>query len=373
MKAAASSETPKFDPPEPDFKIVPTPLTVASAEPVGLAKALAPLLRPDKDSKAKKLDYAVFVPADFATGTAPVRLWADGTPRIKLMNALQDVLTQDLRTRYLQANGLPLATAQAASAVTPAIVVTTPPPGSGREQVVVQSIVPLAASYMLLMSLLLSGSWMLQGLIEERSNKLLETVLACVSPNELMYGKLIGTVAVGLIMVSVWVLCAVVAAYATQGAFADLIRPALAPLSSPWIIAAMIYFFIAGYLMVSMIFLAIGAMSDTFSDAQSYLTPVILVVAVPISVLMQAVLQGAKGMGIVAMTWIPLYTPFTMLARLGVGVPLWEVIGTIVMLAAFIALEIVLLGRVFRSSLLAAGQKPGLARLRQMVRSERSV
>ena len=66
----------------------------------------------------------------------------------------------------------------------------------------VRSILPLAAAYLLMMGLMLSGSWMLQGTVEERSNKLLETVLACVSPEELMYGKLLGTVGVGLSMIA---------------------------------------------------------------------------------------------------------------------------------------------------------------------------
>uniref|UniRef100_UPI0028996E5D hypothetical protein n=1 Tax=Escherichia coli TaxID=562 RepID=UPI0028996E5D len=80
--------------------------------------------------------------------------------------------------RYLTANGLAPQAAATAGAIAPAIQVTTPPEGSGRERVIVRSILPLAMAYILLMSLVLSGSWMLQGTVEERSNKLLETVLA---------------------------------------------------------------------------------------------------------------------------------------------------------------------------------------------------
>lgn len=368
MARVPAADRPAFDPPEAVFKVVPTPPAVAAADPSALDAALAPLLRPDGEGKAaRKVHYALLIPADFARG-APVRLWSDGPPRPRLINALQSVLTRDLRTRFLVDRGLEPAAADAAGAITPAIAIITPPPGGGRERVLVRSIVPLGLAYILLMSLLLSGSWMLQGMVEERSNKLLEAMLACVSPNALMYGKLAGTVAVGLTMVAVWLLCGIFAAYATQGAIADLIRPALAPLSSPWIILAMIYYFVAGYLMVSMIFLAIGGMTDSMRDAQNYLTPVILLIAAPFSVLLQAVLQGGTGAGITAMTWIPLYTPFTMLARLGAGVPLWEVIGTSLLLAAFIAGEFILLGRVFRANLLQAGQKPSLAELGRMMR-----
>ncbi len=371
MKPATDADTPEFETPERVFEIVPAPPAIAAAAPATLDAALAPILRPEgKDSARRKVHYAVYVPADFARG-GPVRLWADAQPRARLMTALQSVLTRDLRTQYLTANGLAPQEASAASAIVPAIVVNTPPPGGGgREKVFVQSIVPLALAYVLQFALLLSGNWMLQSMIEERSNKLLETVLACVSPNALMYGKLIGTVAVGLTMVAVWLLCAAGAAFATQGVIADMIRPALAPLSSLWIIMAIVYYFVAGYLLVSMIFLAIGGMTDSMRDAQNYLMPVTLVIVAPFAIIVQGVLQGSTGPGIVAMTWIPIFTPFTMLARLGAGVPLWEVLGTMTLLAAFIAAEFVLLGRVFRSSLLQAGQKPSFASIGRMMRRE---
>jgi ABC-type Na+ efflux pump permease subunit len=63
------------------------------------------------------------------------------------------------------------------------------------------------------------------------------------------------------------------------------------------------------------------------------------------------------------LTWIPIWTPFAILARLGTGIPTWEVLGAGLLLAAFVALELIMLGRLFRASLLAQGQKPGLSEL----------
>jgi ABC-2 type transport system permease protein len=119
--------------------------------------------------------------------------------------------------------------------------------------------------------------------------------------------------------------------------------------------------------MISMIFLAIGAMSDSFRDAQAYLSPVLLVIAMPFAIIAQAILRDPSSLAVRIMSWIPIYTPFTMLARMGAGVPLWELIGCGVMLAVFVALEVVLLGRVFRASLLSAGSKPGLARIARLM------
>jgi hypothetical protein len=69
------------------------------------------------------------------------------------------------------------------------------------------------------------------------------------------------------------------------------------------------------------------------------------------------------------LTWVPIWTPFAVLARLGLGIPTWEVIGSAILLAAFAAIEIVLLGRLFRASLLAQGQRPSLAEVLSRMRA----
>ena len=353
-------DTPKFEPAKADYEVVPVPPALASVPDAGLDEALKPVLKPaGKDVKA--VDYVILVPSDF--GQSPqVRLWANRQPSPTFVSKVQEVLTRDLRTRFLTAQGLAPGAADTATQIAPALAISSPPPGGGaKESMLIRSILPLLASYLLMISLMLSGSWMLQGTVEERSNKLLETVLACVSPEELMYGKLLGTAGVGLFMIAVWIACGLFGAYATKGAIADLIRPALDPLSSPGMILALIYFFIVGYVTIAILFLAIGAMSDSMRDAQGYLMPVLLLILLPISILMQAVLGGHSG-GVLmeVLTWVPIWTPFAVLARLGLGIPTWEVIGSGAVLAVFTAMEIVLLGRLFRASLLAQGQRPNL-------------
>jgi ABC-type Na+ efflux pump permease subunit len=369
IAAVKPSDTPEFTAPKPDYETVPAPPSLANVPDAELDKALQTVLKPtDKDAKA--VDYVLLVPAGF--GQSPlVRLWANRQPSQQFVSIVQEVLTRDLRTRFLTAQGVAPGAAESASTIAPALAISTPPPGGGaREAMLVRSILPLAAAYLLMISLMLSGSWMLQGTVEERSNKLLETVLACVSPQELMYGKLLGTAGVGLFMIAVWTGCGVFAGYATHGAIADLIRPALDPLTSPGTILALIYFFVVGYVAIAILFLAIGAMSDSMRDAQGYLMPVLLLILLPISVLMQAVLGGNSG-GVLmeVLTWVPIWTPFAVLARLGLGIPTWEVIGTGILLAVFAAAELVLLGRLFRASLLAQGQRPNVREVLSRMRA----
>ncbi|RPF71594.1 ABC transporter permease [Aurantiacibacter spongiae] len=357
--------TPDYDPPQPAYEFVSPPADLAAADPEDLEDAARELMDADSDDAP---DAVVVIGEDYPR-IPVVQVIANDEPRTSFVTTLQDVLTGDLRTRMMTDQGMSADAAGAVNTAAPAIAVSTPPPGGGaREAVLVRSIVPLALAYILMMALMLSGSWMLQSSVEERSNKLIESLLACIRPEELMHGKLFGTIAVGLSMLAVWVVCAGVAVFWAQGTVAQFIRPALEPLASPGIILAILYFFLAGYVAVSIIFLAIGAMADSMSDAQGYLMPVILAIMLPIFFLIQAVLLGNEGIAVQILTWVPLWTPFAVLARLGTGIETWELIGAGLVLAAFVAAEFVLLGRLFRNSLLASGQKPTLRQLYDRMR-----
>jgi ABC-type Na+ efflux pump permease subunit len=227
---------------------------------------------------------------------------------------------------------------------------------AGRDRLIIRSILPLALVYLLLMTTMTTGALMLQGVIEERSNKLLETVLACVHPGELMHGKLLGLGGIGLTIVSAWIGCAIAGGYAARGVLADMLGPALATLDQPWMIAALLFYFLSGYLIVSMAYLAIGSVSDSMQDAQGYMMPVILLIVIPISLMISATFSDPNGPIPRVMSWIPVYTPFAMLARFGTGVSTVEVIGTGLLTAAFVALEYWLLGKIFQTSLLSSGQ-----------------
>jgi ABC-2 type transport system permease protein len=364
------AETPAFTAKDRTYTFAAPPPALAGKDGAELKAAADALLAAGKGAPAdKRADVVLVVGKDYPADPT-VRLWANEQPRQTFVQPLQEVLTADLRQRLLTGSGLSADKAAAIEGAAPALAISTPPPGGGaKEAMLVRSIVPLALAYILMMGLMLSGSWMLQGSIEERSKKLLESILACISPEELMYGKLLGGLAVGVSMLVVWLGAGVGAALATHGAIADMIRPALAPVSSPGAIATLIFFFIAGYVAISIVFVAIGSLSDSMSEAQGYLMPVMLGILLPVTFLMQAIIAGNSGPLVHALTWVPIWTPFAILARLGTGIPPLELLGAGALLIGFIALEVVFLGRVFRASLLAQGQKPGLKLVLDRLRS----
>jgi ABC-2 type transport system permease protein len=353
------AEAPAFKPPPRTFiQIAPPPGVPTGQGPEAFGRAITAPMQGDTMTEEGKRPFAVaiYIPEDFDAPGAAARVWTNGQFNEGLIDTVRQQLTAALRFSALQAGGLSADAAVRIQTLTAPIQVIEPAPGAARGVVVTKSLVPLALVYLLLVSSLATGSMMLQGVIEERSNKLLESVLACIRPGELMYGKLMGLGAVGLCIVAVWAGCAVAAAFLSHGAVSDFLRPSLQAIDKPWLVAAMIFYFLSGYLIISMIYLTIGSLSDSMQDAQGYLMPVIMLIMLPIIFIIQAALRTPDAPLVHVLSWIPIYTPFAMLARLGTGVPRTEMLGTGVLMVAFVALELVLLGRVFRASLLNAGQ-----------------
>jgi ABC-2 type transport system permease protein len=362
---------PPFSVPERVFVEVAPPAGVVSDQgPAAFGAAMQKALQDDVATPDGKLPYALalYIPESYGQPGAVARIWTSGRPDSGLLGQLRDGMSAALRQQALERSGVaPRAAAQAQTLVAP-IAVSEPPPGQGRSMIATRSIVPIALVYLLLITAVTTGSMMLQGVVEERSNKLIESVLACIKPDALMRGKLLGLGAVGLCIILVWAGCAVGAAFWFRGLAADVLRPSLEALDDPWIVVAMIFYFLSGYVVLSMVFLAIGSVSDSMQDAQAYLTPVIMLVMIPVIILMQAALRSPDELIVQVLSWIPFYTPFAMLARLGTGVSLGEIAGTSALLVAFMALELMLLGRLFRASLLSAG-KPSWREMLAKVRS----
>jgi ABC-2 type transport system permease protein len=361
LKSHIPSDAPAFDPDQPRYVLV----DLLAPLPDGgeaLGEALRPLLEDDIDTPEgrMRLELVVHIPPGFGTAPLPVQVWTSGNPDQGLITSIRNELTRILKDRALRNSGLSPEAYSQIEAINAPMMLRAPPQGEGRERVRIRSILPLMLSYLLLVTVMTTGGLMLQGVLEERSNRLLESVLAYIRPSDLMYGKLIGLGAIGLTIILVWAGFGLGAAFTVQGAVADFLRPALAAFDQPWMAPTLIFYFVTGYLIISMIYLAIGALSTSLQDAQAYLMPVIFVITLPIVFMMISVVQDPNGILPVTLSWIPLYTPFAMLGRFGSGVALSEVIGTGAMLIVFVILETWLLGRLFQVSILRTGQPPAL-------------
>jgi ABC-2 type transport system permease protein len=214
------------------------------------------------------------------------------------------------------------------------------------------TLIPTALTYMLLVVVFGVGNLLLTNTIEERSNKIVEILLSSVTADQLMMGKLIGIAAVGLTMPTIFLIGGGALALAAGGSGAgDMMRDVMGILFTSNFLLIYLFYFLAAYAMFAMIFLAIGAISNSLQDAQSYMGPVMLLVFAPLP-LMIMVFQDPNGVVASVLTWIPIYTPYAVMMRVAADPPLWEIAGATCLMIAFAIVFGRLMGRIFRAAIL---------------------
>jgi len=132
-------------------------------------------------------------------------------------------------------------------------------------------------SFTLYMTMMFYGYYVMRGVLEEKSSRIVEVIVANVRPMELMLGKIFGVGAVGLTQYAIWVLVAM--NLAVPGLFGIAALEGSTALISPTLLVFFVVFFILGYFVFASFYAAIGAAFNTEEEAQQMQTVVSIVMA----------------------------------------------------------------------------------------------
>lgn len=208
-------------------------------------------------------------------------------------------------------------------------------------------LIGLALSFVLWSSVMGVANMLLTGVIEEKSNKILDSLLTSASPLQILVGKLFGVAMVSFTLFGVWALMGggALSLGAREAGFgADLAAAAL----NPALIGAFVVFFLGGYLIYGALFLSLGSLCDTLQESQSLLGPVFLVLTLPILFLMPA-LQNPNAPLVVGASWFPLFTPFLMMMRAPAGLAPMDFWGPVLVLGVTVVLVLLGAARIFHA------------------------
>lgn len=200
---------------------------------------------------------------------------------------------------------------------------------------------------------------LLTSLIEEKSSRVIELLLAAVSPAELMAGKILGTALVGLVTLGVWGVVGLGAARAVQVGHvvtgAKLVYAAL--------------YFLPAFLFYAALLAGVGSACSTLKEAQNMVSPMTIMNIIPILCWFTLTQYPASALA-VTLSFIPPVTPFVMVLRLCAdpGVPVWQIVATLALLWLMVPLTIWLSAKVFRTGVLMYGKAPSLRELARWVR-----
>jgi ABC-2 type transport system permease protein len=220
-------------------------------------------------------------------------------------------------------------------------------------------LIPGAFMLLMLMGVMTGGQYLLTTTIEEKSSRVVEVLLSAVSSVELMTGKIVGQMAVGLTLLLVYNAVGIVALFAFEQL--DLI-------DGPTI-AWMFVFFALAYFMFASIMAAIGSAVNELREAQALMTPVMLLVMIPYFFFLPVTRDPSSVLS-TTLSFIPPISPFIMIMRVASATPppLWQVLAAVAVNAVAVLAFVWFAAKVFRVGLLMFGKPPNLATLIKWVR-----
>jgi len=226
-------------------------------------------------------------------------------------------------------------------------------------------IIPGVFSLLLLLAIVFSSTYLLQGLGEEKENRLIEILLSSVSAQQLLTGKVLGIGAAGLAQVVVWVVSAPLLLSLASSTFGGFISTIQIPAN--FLVLAVVYF-ILGYLLFAVLSAGIGAVSSSSREGQQLITIFTLPLLTPLWFMSLLMLLPNNPIWVV-LTILPITSPVEVMLRLGLtGVAAWQITASIAVLVLSIIGGLLLTAKVSRTYLLMYGKRP---KIREIISSLR--
>jgi ABC-2 type transport system permease protein len=248
--------------------------------------------------------------------------------------------------------------------------------------------------FLMYMLVFMFGSMVMRGVIEEKTNRIVEVIVSSVKPVQLMLGKIIGVALVGLTQFALWILLTIALVMVMKSvllpesameqiqqlprsfAEADQAMPDtgtatisaeqlsefqelfVGAMNQPWglIIFCFIFFFLTGYLLYASLFAAIGSAVDNETETQQFMLPVTIPIILALIVAM-GVMQNPESSLAFWFSIIPFTSPIVMMARIPFDVPAWEIILSMALMLLTLVGAVWMAAKIYRTGILMYGKK----------------
>ena len=248
----------------------------------------------------------------------------------------------------------------------------------------VQFTLGIALSMLVYMFIIFFGGQVMQGVSEEKTNRIIEVIVSSVKPFQLMMGKIIGVSLVALTQFVLWILLTGVfyvgfSAYVgishsemlssgtvmsqditandimSNESVQNIVQIAQS-IDFGTIIVCFLVFFILGYLLYATLYAAIGSLVDNNTDSQQFTLPVTVPLIVAIISSFYIVNNPDSSLA-VWLSMIPFTSPISMMVRIPFGVPIWQIVLSVVLLAGTFVLMTWIAAKIYRTGILMYGKK----------------
>jgi hypothetical protein len=253
----------------------------------------------------------------------------------------------------------------------------------------VASVTGMAFTLLIYMFIMIYGGMVMQGVMEEKSNRIIEVIISSVRPFDLMMGKIIGVCFVGLTQLFLWGILTMALLLGSQLIFGigmspdmpamgmmnqpganmpDLVADnaelfeSLSTINFTQIGVCFVLFFIGGYLLYASLFAAIGSAVDSQEDTQQFMVPITILMVFALYAGVYS-MENPDGPLAFWCSLIPLTSPVVMMVRLPFDVPYWQLFLSVGLLYGTSILITWLSAKIYRVGILMYGKKPDIKEL----------
>lgn len=247
----------------------------------------------------------------------------------------------------------------------------------------INSGVGMILSMMIYFFIFLYGVQVMKGVIEEKTNRIVELIVSTVKPFQLMMGKVIGIALVGLTQLTIWIVLSgilmTIIGVIVGINFMDInelknaaqnpdlsrmkledleLLTALQSLPFAKLFVSFLFYFVGGYLFYGALFAAIGSAVDNETDTQQFMLPITMPLVFSIAISFSLISGDPHGTLATWMSMIPLTSPIVMMVRIPFEPDLWQVLLSMTILVVSIIGVTWMAGKIYRTGILMYGKKP---------------
>jgi ABC-2 type transport system permease protein len=294
---------------------------------------------------------------------------AESVSNFMTQGRLSDVATKVVGEARLRQAGIDAAKV---SELTPQLSLETSrvlAEGSRQEEGMAAFFLAYFLFFLLYMIVMLYGQQVMNGVLEEKSSRIVEVILATVRPVELMLGKLLGIGLAGLTQLGIWLTTMVIlSAPAAATALALSAEGSSLPQVTLPLVLHFLINFLLGYALFATLYATIGAATNNVQEAQQFVGFLVIFQVAPMFFLFP-VINDPDSTRSMVLSMIPLFSPLLMLLRIAVKMPpLWQILTAYALTAGFVAFLIWICARIYRIGILMYGKKPTFKELWRWIR-----
>jgi ABC-2 type transport system permease protein len=326
--------------------------------------------------KKEGYPYFLYIPKLDINQPGGINLHSESSVSLATKSKIEKILNKAIEAKRLQAANIP---SDQYKAISSDISIANPLDSGKKSVAGVAYGVSFACGILIYMILMIYGTMVMRGVMEEKLNRIAEVIVSSVKPFQLMLGKIIGIGMVGITQFAIWIvllfalqmlvpvifpsfahqLTEAAATQAQNNAASGMaeVFNGLRSLPIGLIIFSFIFYFFGGYMLYASMFAAIGSViSEDQQEAQQFVFPVIMPIILGFVIMTKAVADPNSGLAIFG-SMFPLTSPIVMMARITYDVPAWQLITSMLLLVIGFTFFTWLTSKIYRTGILLYGKK----------------